>query len=172
MRFREFSQRRKEQQVDEFLPALAAAGGALARGAATVGGAALRGAGNLAVQGAKAIGNAAVQGVKTAGQAVGNAAVQGVKAAGQAAGQAVGQALAPGQKAAPGQQGAAGQQPIPLKVGTLVPMANPIGKVKVNKIEPHSVTLDTQQKLGMNLKVDPAELGNYMQTLQGKASGQ
>jgi hypothetical protein len=51
-------------------------------------------------------------------------------------------------------------------------MAHPIGKVKVNKIEPHSVTLDTQQKLGMNLKVDPAELGNYMQTLQGKASGQ
>lgn len=60
------------------------------------------------------------------------------------------------------------QQQIPIKVGTLVPMANPIGRVKVNKIEPHSVTLDTQQKLGINLKVDPAELGNYMQTLQGK----
>jgi hypothetical protein len=107
-----------------------------------------------------------VQGVKAAGQAAGQAIGQ---AAGQVVGQAA-QALAPGQKAAPGAQAA--PPPVPLKVGTLVPMANPIGKVKVNKIEPHSVTLDTQQKLGMNLKVDPAELGNYMQTLQGKVSGQ
>lgn len=61
MRFREFSSRRQEQQVDEILPAVAAAGGALARGAGTV---------------AKTVG----QGVKAVGQAVGQAvagAVQG-----------------------------------------------------------------------------------------------
>jgi hypothetical protein len=142
MKFQEFGSK-KNKKVDEVNPTLAAVG-------------------QTAVQGIKAVGQAVGQGVKTVGQAVG----QGAKTVGQAAGSAATQAA----KKATGQQTTT-QQPIPLKVGTLVPFPNPIGRIKVNKIDQHGVWLDTQQKLGMNIKVDPAELGNYMQTLQGKVSG-
>ena len=48
MRLKEFAPVSKDEKLDEFLPALAAAGGALARGAAMAGGAALRGLGTAA----------------------------------------------------------------------------------------------------------------------------
>lgn len=66
MRAREFINEKKDQQVDEFLPALAA--GAL-RGATALGGAIARGAG--------AVGNAVVKGASTAANAVGNVAKTG-----------------------------------------------------------------------------------------------
>lgn len=110
-----------------------------------------------AVRGAAAVGAAAAKGMKAVGTAVGGAAKNTLGSQKSATTQ-------PGSQTAADQQ----QQAVPIKVGTLVPMANPIGRVKINKIEPHSVTLDTQSKLGMNLKVDPAELGNYMQTMQAK----
>jgi hypothetical protein len=150
MRYKEFAARKKEQdqQVDEVLPVVAGA----AKAVGTVGGLASRGLAGAA----KAVGGA----VKT----VGGAAAKGISNAVGAAKTATGQQATGQTTGADADQ----QQPIPIKVGTLVPMPNPLGRVKVNKIEPHNVTLDTQQKLGINLKVDPAELGNYMQTIQGK----
>ena len=68
-----------EEQLDEFLPALAAGAGALARGAAMAGGAALKGAqavGGAALKGAQAIAPGLVKGA----QAAGNAVVKGVQA--------------------------------------------------------------------------------------------
>lgn len=145
MRFKEFNSqtKNKNQKVDEVLPM--AAGAARAVGGAVAGAAKL---GASVAKTAAGIGSAAAQKVGTMAKNV----VGTTKQAGSPQ----------------TDQNAQAQQPIPMKVGTLVPMANPIGRVKINKIEPHSVTLDTQAKLGMNLKVDPAELGNYMQTVQGK----
>lgn len=139
MRYREFASRKREQ--DQQVDEVLPAVAGAARAAGSVGGLAARGVAGAA----KTVG----AGVKTVGGAVKTATGQ------QATGQTTG-------------ADADQQQSIPIKVGTLVPMPTPIGRVKINKIEPHNVTLDTQQKLGINLKVDPAELGNYMQTIQGK----
>ena len=66
MRAREFVKERKQEQLDEILPVLAAGAGLLARGAAAAGGAAMRGAAaagrgvtNLASKATKAAGDAA-----------------------------------------------------------------------------------------------------------------
>ena len=75
-----------EEQLDEFLPALAAGAGALARGAAMAGGAALKGAQAIApglVKGAQAAGNAVVKGVQ--------AVTPGVVKTGQSIGKVSGQ---------------------------------------------------------------------------------
>ena len=61
-----------DKQLDEFLPAVGAAVGGIARGAAAVGSTALKGAqalGGAAVKGAQALGSAAVKGAQAAGQA-------------------------------------------------------------------------------------------------------
>lgn len=147
MRYKEFAAqtKNKNQEVGEVVGAARAVGGAVA-GAAKLGA-------NVAKT-AAGIGSAVAQKVGTVAKNVAGAAKQAGTAAMQGSPQT--------------DQNTQAQQPIPMKVGTLVPMANPIGRVKINKIEPHSITLDTQAKLGMNLKVDPAELGNYMQTVQGK----
>lgn len=110
-----------------------------------------------AARGAAATASAAAKGMKAVGTAVGSAIKKTTGSANNTTAQV-------GSQPSTDQQ----QQSVPIKVGALVPMANPIGRVKINKIEPHSITLDTQSKLGMNLKVDPAELGNYMQTVQSK----
>lgn len=59
-----------DEQLDEILPAIGAAVGGIARGAAAVGGAALRGGAALA----KGVGSAVTQGAKAIGQAAGQAA--------------------------------------------------------------------------------------------------
>jgi hypothetical protein len=83
MRAREFITEHKEERLDEFLPALAAAGGALARGvaagadaAATVGGALARGAGSVA----NTVGNAVTKGTQAVGNTVSNVAQQAPQA--------------------------------------------------------------------------------------------
>jgi len=88
MRAREFIVDHSGQKLDEFLPALAAAGGALARGAAAGAGALGRGAmaaGDAALSGAQAVGRGIAQGV----QKVGGAVAQGAETIGQAAPQAI-----------------------------------------------------------------------------------
>lgn len=78
-------------------------------------------------------------------------------ATGQPTNQKMPNQLAPGQA-----------QPMPVKIGTMIPVPGPMKKLKVNKIDPKFISLDTEKQLGMNLKVDPAELSNYMQNLQGQ----
>jgi hypothetical protein len=104
MRAREFITDHKDQKLDEFLPVIAAAGGALARGAAmgagalargasAAGGALARGAANIGgkiIQGAEQLGAKAVQG---AGQ-LGTKAVQGAQQIGNKAVQQVGNKIA------------------------------------------------------------------------------
>ena len=155
MRFREFATRKRnrDQQVDEVLPAVLgmtarAAGGALARGAASLGGAALRGAGNLAAQGVKALGQAA-------GSAVSGAA----KTAGQAAGKALftPQGMQKQMGATPGAQ--AGQQTPPVQIKPGVKILHPgIGPVKIKNIQGKDAVLDTQKELGQDVRVDQNEL--------------
>lgn len=84
MRAKEFIVDHSGQKLDEFLPALAAAGGALARGAVAGAGALGRGAmavGNTALKGAQTIGN----GIEQGAQAVGDTIATGVEKIGQAA---------------------------------------------------------------------------------------
>jgi hypothetical protein len=84
MRAREFIVDHSGQKLDEFLPALAAAGGALARGAVAGAGALGRGAmaaGDAALTGAQAVGRGIAQGA----QAVGNTVAAGAEKIGQAA---------------------------------------------------------------------------------------
>ena len=72
MRAKEFIVDHSGQKLDEFLPALAAAGGALARGAVAGAGALGRGAmavGNTALKGAQAVGDTIATGVEKIGQA-------------------------------------------------------------------------------------------------------
>jgi hypothetical protein len=90
MRAREFIVEQKDQRLDEFLPALAAAGGALSRGvaagvnaAATVGGALARGAGSVANTVGNAVtnvGNAITKGTQAVGNTVSNVAQQAPQA--------------------------------------------------------------------------------------------
>jgi len=86
-----------EEQLDEFLPALAAGAGALARGAAMAGGAALKGAqvvGGAALKGAQAVAPGLVKGAQAAGNAVvkgAQAIAPGVVKTGQAIGKVPGQ---------------------------------------------------------------------------------
>ena len=59
MRLTEFTSKEEQEKLDEILPALAAVGGVLARGAAAAGGAVVRGAGAAASaigRGATAVG--------------------------------------------------------------------------------------------------------------------
>jgi hypothetical protein len=70
MRARDFIPQNKKEKVDEFLPVLGAAAGALGRGAAALGGAALRGGAALG----RGIGNAVTQGANALGQVAGQAA--------------------------------------------------------------------------------------------------
>lgn len=79
-----------EQQLDEIAPALAAVGGALARGAAAAGGAVAKGVANVAKAAAPAVKNVA----QTAGKAIAGQAIQSTV----------------GGKPAPQQQQPAGQQ--------------------------------------------------------------
>jgi hypothetical protein len=81
MRAREFTSK-NNQQVDEFLPALGAAAGAIGRGVMT--------AGSALARGASAVGGAVARGAQAVGQGVSNAA------------SAVGQGIAGGGGAAPG----------------------------------------------------------------------
>lgn len=74
MRAREFIVDHKEERLDEFLPLVAAAGGALARGAAM-------GAGALA-RGATAAGGALARGAGAVANTVGGAATKGTQAVG------------------------------------------------------------------------------------------
>jgi hypothetical protein len=81
MRAREFTSK-NNQQVDEFLPALGAAAGAVGRGVMAVG--------STLARGASAVGGAVARGAQAVGQGVSNAA------------SAVGQGIAGGGGAAPG----------------------------------------------------------------------
>jgi len=81
MRAREFTSK-NDQQVDEFLPALGAAAGAVGRGVMAVG--------STLARGASAVGGAVARGAQAVGQGVSNAA------------SAVGQGIAGGGGAAPG----------------------------------------------------------------------
>jgi hypothetical protein len=102
MRAREFIV--KEQRTDEIAPVLAAAGGALARGAVAVGQGLAKGAQTVGGAVVKGVGNLASKGVQAAGQAVSNVAgkvagkvagaVQGMGAP-NSSGQAVGSSSAP-----------------------------------------------------------------------------
>lgn len=86
MRAREFIRPVNEQQLDEFLPALGAAAGAVGR-AAMAGGAAL---GRGALAAGRVAGQALAKGTQAAGRVAGQAVTKGAQAAGKAAGQAVG----------------------------------------------------------------------------------
>ena len=91
MRAREFITDHKAEKLDEFLPLIAAAGGALARGAvaggtalargaATAGGAALRGAANIGGKIAQGVGQAGTK-IAQGAQQVGTKVAQGAQTA-------------------------------------------------------------------------------------------
>jgi len=146
MRAHEFIPEAKDEELDEFLPLIAAAGGALARGAAAGAGALGRGAaavGRGLAQGAKAVGRGVVKGAGKVANAVGD--IAGQAAAGVAQGLASG-----GGAAAPQDDGQ-------LKAGSRV-IVPKLGAVDVIAVTPSGVTLNTKTQLGFNITVDPRSL--------------
>lgn len=138
MRFNEFEKDAKilvaernnltEEQLDEILPAIAAVGGAVARGAAAVGGAVARGA----AKGGAKLGQAAAKMGAQAAKKVGAAAVQGAKG--------VGKGLA--QKVAA--KNAAALAKAVLKKGETLPMPSQGGgeeEFKIDDVKGDEVTL-------------------------------
>ena len=145
MRAYEFIPEAKDEELDEFLPLIAAAGGALARGAAA-------GAGALG-RGAAAVGRGLAQGAKAVGRGVVKGAGQVAHAVGDIAGQAaagVAQGMASGGAAAPADDGQ-------LKAGSRVVVPK-LGAVDVIAVTSSGVTLNTRTQLGFNITVDPRSL--------------
>jgi hypothetical protein len=135
MRASEFIVDHKEEQLDEFLPLIGAAGGALARGASTAGSAIGRGAaavGRGVVQGAKAVGSGIARGAKVVGNVV--SAAKAAKAAKDTA-----------------------QDDTQLKAGGRVNIPK-LGAVDIIAVTSTGVTLNTQSQLGFNITVDPGSL--------------
>ena len=127
-----------EQQVDEFLPALGAAAGALGRGALA--------AGSAVGRGAVAAGSALGRGALAASSAVG----RGVQAVGRGALQGVAQAAA---KQVAAQQ----EKSKELKVGGLYKHPT-LGPLKILAISSTGITLDTTKQLGFPVTVDPKNI--------------
>lgn len=142
MRASEFIVDHKEEQLDEFLPLIGAAGGALARGAAAAGSAIGRGAaavGRGVVQGAKAVGSGAA--------AVGSGIARGAEVVGNVVSAA---------KAAKAAKDTA-QDDTQLKAGGRVNIPK-LGAVDIIAVTSTGVTLNTQSQLGFNITVDPGSL--------------
>jgi hypothetical protein len=143
MRAREFIVDHKEEQLDEFLPLITAAGGALARGAAAAGSAIGRGAaavGRGVVQGAKALGSGAA--------AVGSGIARGAEVVGNVVSAA---------KAAKDTAQDDTQDDNQLKAGGRVSIPK-LGAVDIIAVTSTGVTLNTQSQLGFNITVDPRSL--------------
>lgn len=142
MRAKEFI---KEQQVDEILPVLGAAAGALGR-AALAGGSAL-------ARGAMSAGGAAMRGIGSAARTVGKTALS-------TAGQAIGQAIA---NKATGQQQQQQQQAVKAALPKPGQMYNHprFGPVKVLPLGPgeKGLKLDTTKSLGHSIIISPNEIG-------------
>lgn len=146
MRAREFVTEKSNQQVDEILPALAAAAAPIA---GAVGRAALSGAGMLgrgALSAAQAIGRGAVQAGQQVARGVGNIATAAARGAADAM--------------AGGQQDPEAAQGKPLQLPKPGGMFNhpTLGQVKVLSSTPAGISLDTRQKLGFTITVNPEEL--------------
>ena len=143
MRAHEFIPEAKDEELDEFLPLIGAAGGALARGAAA-------GAGALG-RGAMAAGRAIGRGAAAAGRGL----AQGAKAVGNIAGQAavgIANGIASGDDS-----GAEKQDSNQIKAGGRVSIPK-LGAVDIIAVTPTGVTLNTRTQLGFNITVDPRSL--------------
>jgi hypothetical protein len=158
MRAREFVVEKRDQQVDEILPVLGAAAGALGRGALSLGGAAVR-----AAPGAmRKIGSIGGDVLGAAGDVVGGAARGVGRAIGgiaQGAGDAVGGIVGGIRSAAGGGDVAQGKpQQLPRPGGTYNHPS--LGPVSVLPPAPgqRGIKLDTRQKLGFPIIVDPKDL--------------
>jgi len=146
MRANEFIAEARDEELDEFLPLIAAAGGALARGAAA---------------GAEALGGAAVRGAAAAGRGI----AQGAKALGRGAaavGRGVGQVASDvsqgmAAKAAAQQDQDQDQDSNQIKAGGRVSVPK-LGAVDIIAVTPTGVTLNTRTQLGFNITVDPRDL--------------
>jgi hypothetical protein len=156
MRAYEFIPESKDEELDEILPLIGAAGGVLARGAVAAGGAAMRGAaaaGRGLARGAAAAGRGLVQGAKAVGRGVVKGAGEVANAVGDVAGQAaagVAQGMAAG-------GGAAKQDDNQIKAGGRVNIPK-LGAVDIIAVTPTGVTLNTRTQLGFNITVDPRSL--------------
>ena len=144
MRANEFIAEARDEELDEFLPLIAAAGGALARGAAA---------------GAEALGGAAVRGAAAAGRGI----AQGAKALGRGAaavGRGVGQVasdVSQGMAAKAAAQQDQDQDSNQIKAGGRVSVPK-LGAVDIIAVTPTGVTLNTRTQLGFNITVDPRDL--------------
>jgi hypothetical protein len=176
MRAREFViVERKNQQVDEILPALGAAagilgrgalaaGGALGRGALSAGGALGRGALSLGRGAMSTIGSIGGDALSAAGDLVGGAA-QGIGSAVGGVAKGIGSAVGGVSQgvtnaSAGGQQQQQSQQIASLKPGSMYNHPS-LGSVKVLPPIPgqKGVRLDTTQKLGFPIAINPDDLG-------------
>jgi hypothetical protein len=149
MRAKEFIIEKKHQQVDEILPVIGAAAGAIGRAALAGGGALARGAmsagsaiGRGAVNAAGAIGRGAVNAAGGVARGIGNAAGGVARGIGNAAG---------------GQQQQ--QQPAIPKPGGMYNHPT-LGQIKVLPPVPgqKGIKLDTTQKLGFPILIDPNDM--------------
>lgn len=158
MRANEFVVEKKNQQVDEILPALAAAAPILGRGALT--GAQMLGRG--AVAGTKAIGRAIPGAIRTAASVGGDvlsAAGDIVGGAARGIGNAVG-GIRQGIRNASGSeqpQDNTASQAQSFKTGNMYNHPT-LGPVKILPSSPGRVKLDTTQKLGFPITVDLNDL--------------
>jgi len=157
MRAHEFIPESKDEELDEILPLIGAAGGVLARGAVAAGGAAMRGAaaaGRGLARGAAAAGRGLVQGAKAVGRGVVKGAGEVANAVGDVAGQA---AAGVAQGMAAGGGGSTKQDDNQIKAGGRVNIPK-LGAVDIIAVTPTGVTLNTRTQLGFNITVDPRSL--------------
>ena len=140
MRAKEFIIEKKHQQVDEILPVIGAAAGAIGRAALAGGGALARGA----MSAGSAIGRGAVNVAGGVARGIGNVAGGVARGIGNAAG---------------GQQQQQQQQPAIPKPGGMYSHPT-LGQIKVLPPAPgqKGIKLDTTQKLGFPILIDPNDM--------------